>query len=413
MAAKIDPLDTPQQRAFERAALKLMQMPAARAARQEVAAYWIDRVKPNAAARAKFDFEFEQIAFSVAMESLNQDSLHPQIHAFGRFEHMADGLRIPGSKVGNPNPDYIYRFIAIDGASRYVIHGETLGPPPAAAEFSVLSPAQAYLANRSARHITFDADGRFAMTVDADPPGDRPNHMQTGEAASQILIRDILSDIAGQRPYALSIERLGPSPRAPFGEAEALGMYGKRLRKFVDDLLFIGERMIFNKPANTFEAPAVHKGGIYSVAQGYSAGHYRLEDEEALVVTLTLGGAAYAVAPVNNIWGGLGDYLHHRSTIGTGRAAANPDGSYTFVVSLRDPGVANWVDPDGLNEGVMFLRWAGLDPDYQGPPPHLQTNVTPLKELEKVLPPGVPHMNAEGRKTQMAQHAADYASWLG
>jgi hypothetical protein len=283
MAPKLDPLATAQQDAFELAAVRLMKEPAAKAAQDDVAAMWIDKVKPSTAQRAQFDVEFEQIAFSVMMESLNQDPLYPQIHAFGRFAHMNGGVRIPGTKVGNPNPDYVYRFIAIDDKSRYVIHGETVGQPPVAAEFSVLTQAQAYLANRSARHITFDANGRFTMTVDPDPEGSRLNHMQTGEGACQILIRDIMSDVAKERPYKLSVERLGDKPSRPaFGEKEALEMYGARLKKFVGDLLFIGEKMIFNKPANTFAAPAVNKGGIYSVAQAYAAGHYKLQDGEAL-----------------------------------------------------------------------------------------------------------------------------------
>ena len=413
MAAKIDPLDTPQQRAFELAALGLMRQPAVQAAMDEVAAYWIAQVKPSAAARARFDAEFEQVAFSIAMEALNQDPLYPAIHAFGRFAHTLEGARIPGSKVGNPNPDYIYRFITIDSTSRYLIHGETVGPPPVAAEFSVLTKAQAYLANRSARHIAFDANGRFTLTLDSAPAGERVNHMQTGEGACQVLIRDILSDVAIERPYKLSVERLGPPSRAAFGEADAMACYGAHLKKFVDDLLFIGSRMIFNKPANTFEQPAVHKGGIYSVAQAYAAGHYSLQDKQALVVTLTLGGAAYAVVPVNNVWGGIGDYLNHRSTLGTGRAAPNPDGSYTFVVSLEDPGVANWVDPEGLPDGVMFLRWAGLDPDYTGPSPQAHTKLVSLSDLERALPPGTPRMDAGARRQQMARHKADYSSWLG
>jgi hypothetical protein len=156
----------------------------------------------------------------------------------------------------------------------------------------------------------------------------------------------------------------------------------------------------------------VNKGGIYSVAQAYSAGHYCLQDNEAMVITLTLGGAAYAVAPVNNIWGGLGDYLRHRSTIGTGRAAANPDGSYTFVLSLRDPGVANWVDPDGMTEGVMFFRWAGLSPDYAGAPPQLHTKIVPFADLQSALPKDVPRLDAAGRAQQMEDHLEAYTCWM-
>jgi hypothetical protein len=416
MAEARDPLDTPQQRDIELSAVRLLQKPEAIAAGKEVAAYWIDRVKPSAAQRALFDFEYEQVKLCAAMDALNQDAIHPRIHAFGRFAHMLDGVHIPGTKSGNPNPDYIYRFITIDDTSRYIIRGETVGRAPAVAEFAVLTKEQSYLANLSARHVAFDADGRFTLTVDPDAPemkneSARVNHLQTKAGASQVLIRDMLTDITVERPYRLSVERLGPAPRAPLTDADALACFGARLRKFVDDMLFIAERMIYSKPVNTFPAPTVHQGGIYAVSQAYAAGHYKIKADEALVFTLTLGGAAYAVVPVNNVWGGLGDYMNHRATLGTVRAAPNPDGSYTFVIAVRDPGVANWVDPGGMEEGVIFVRWAGLDPQYQGPPPTLQTQLVPLAEIARVLPPGVPRADAAERKRQMAAHAAAYAHW--
>ena len=418
MPAKVDTLETPQQAALERAALRLLQQPAAIRAAEEVAAYWLERVKPGTAQRAVFAFEFEQVKFCAALDALNQDPLHPQIHAFGRFARTVNGLAIPGTKCANPNPDYVYRFITIDDASSYVIRGETLAPAPVVAEFAVLTKEQVYLANLASRHIAFEADGRFTLTVGPETPESKPaaarvNHLQTKAGASQILIRDMLSDVVVQRPYKLSVERLGPPARPPLTEADALACYHARLKKLVDDMLFIAERMIFSKPANTFAAPQVHQGGIYAVSQAYSAGHYRLQEDEALVFTMTLGDAAYAVVPVNNLWGGLGEYLRHRATLGTGRAAANPDGSYTFVISFRDPGVANWVDPIGMPEGVVFVRWAGLGRDAGAPPPQLQTHLVPLKELASVLPAGTPRIDAPGRRQQMARHAADYSAWLG
>lgn len=412
----IDPLDTPQQREIELAAVRLLQKPEAIAAAKEVAVHWIERVKPNAAQRALFDFEYEQVKLCAAMDALNQDAIHPRMHSFFRFAHTVDGVPVPGTKQGNPNPDYAYRFVTIDDSSRYVIHGETVGQAPGVAEFAVLTAAQAYLANLSARHIAFDAGGRFTLTIDPDAPATKPkkarvNHMQTKTGASQILIRDMLTDITVQRPYKLSVERLGPATRAPLTEADALSIFPARLRKMVDDMLFIAEKMIYSKPANTFPTPMVHQGGIYAVSQAYAAGHYKIKSDEALVFTLTLGGAAYAVVPVNNVWGGLGDYLNHRGTLGTALSAPNPDGSYTFVLSIRDPGVANWVDPAGIEEGITFVRWAGLDPNYKGPAPTLQTQLVPIAELEQALRPGVLRADAAERKRQMAAHAAAYAPW--
>src|SRR5690348_15801451 len=114
MAPKRDPMSTAQQEAYELTAVHLLKDPAAKAAQDEVAAMWIDKVTSNAAQRTTFEAEFVQSASSELMESLNQDPLYPHIHACGLFTPTREGLRIPGTKVGNPNPDYVNRFIAID-----------------------------------------------------------------------------------------------------------------------------------------------------------------------------------------------------------------------------------------------------------------------------------------------------------
>ena len=36
----------------------------------------------------------------------------------------------------------------------------------------------------------------------------------------------------------------------------------------------------------------------------------------------------------------------------------NEDGTYTYVISATDPGVHNWIDSDGLREGILTLRMA-------------------------------------------------------
>ena len=58
----------------------------------------------------------------------------------------------------------------------------------------------------------------------------------------------------------------------------------------------------------------------------------------------------------------LGHHAGHSSTApaaSTRRSrCANEDGSYTYVISPVDPGVANWIDSDGLREGILTLRMA-------------------------------------------------------
>jgi hypothetical protein len=81
----------------------------------------------------------------------------------------------------------------------------------------------------------------------------------------------------------------------------------------------------------------------------------------------------------------------------------------TFVLSVKDPGVHNWLDPSDLHDGVLTLRWA----EFEGGEPADSLSVTsrlvPLAELEKHLPAGTRFVSPGERKTQLAERAASYA----
>jgi hypothetical protein len=408
------PLATPEQERLELAAARLLQNAAVQRAAAETAAYWIEQVQPSPQLRARFDAEFAQAAFCGVLNALNQDAGRPQLHAFGRFSHETAGVAIPGTKCGHPNPDYVYRFATIDGSGRYEVEGLTPAEAPTAFEFSILNAEQVYLGNLSKPDLTVGADGRFTIHVDPDPANGRANHLQTRPDACQILIRDMLADVAREQPYRLTIRRLDPPPAEPWSEDRIIAACGPAIRKFVDDLLWVNRNIVYKNPVNSWAPPAIHTGGVYSVAQAYAPGHFRLQEDDAFVFTLTLGTAAYAVVPVTNAWGGINDYLGHTGTWGTRRAAANPDGSYSFVLSLSDPGIANWVDPDGLHEGILFIRWVGFPRDAAGSPsPTLEVRQVRLADLDRALPAGVPRLDAAGRRAQLQRHRTDYLRAMG
>jgi hypothetical protein len=170
---------------------------------------------------------------------------------------------------------------------------------------------------------------------------------------------------------------------------------------------------MLQRPANQWDKPAIHSGAAFISTQAYSGCRYRLNNDEALVFNLTLGNAGYAVVPVNNLWGGINDYLNHIGTLGTGRAKPNPDGSYTFVLSLTDPGIHNWVDPDGQREGLSIVRWIGFDRSKPHVDPTLDVKLVKLSELHGILPAGTPRIDAAGRRAQIAKHRADYLAAMG
>lgn len=410
-----DPLALPVQQALGRRAARLLARLDLQPTLDALRAHWRDSVQPNAEQLALFEFEFEQTAFCGAMNALNDNGGRPALHAFGRFAHELDGMRIPGTKHGHPNPDYIYWFAPVDDRSHYVITGSTGGLPPIAAEFSLLDAKQVYQGNLSVHQIVTDPAGNFTITLDPDPAGERPNHLQSKPGAWQLLVRNVLSDLRAERPMTIRIERLGATPPTTEEDDDAVAArVGRHIRKLIDDLLWVNANLVYARPVNRFDEPTIHDGGVYSVSQAYAPGHYRLADDEALLFRLTLGNADYAVVPVTNVWGGLGHYLDHVGSLGTGRAEPDADGGFTIVVSMVDPGIANWVDPAGQHEGVIFVRWVGFRPENRDrPKPTLECRLLKLAELSALLPAGTRRVTPDERAAQRARHREDYLAVTG
>ena len=53
-------------------------------------------------------------------------------------------------------------------------------------------------------------------------------------------------------------------------------------------------------------------------------------------------------------------------SLNNSQAKVNQDGTYTFILSVNDPGIFNWLDPSGLSEGILTLRWSGFPNEIVG-----------------------------------------------
>jgi hypothetical protein len=72
------------------------------------------------------------------------------------------------------------------------------------------------------------------------------------------------------------------------------------------------------------------------------------------------------------------------------------DGSLLVVVSHDDPGVHNWLDPSGHDEGYVTFRWIGAD-DYPRP----SVEQFPASQLEAKLPPATCRTTPDERADQL------------
>ncbi len=79
-----------------------------------------------------------------------------------------------------------------------------------------------------------------------------------------------------------------------------------------------------------------------------------------MVVTVPVAECAYQAIQIGSRWYVSTDYEHHQTSLTRAQSQADPDGMLRYVISERDPGVANWLETCGHPQGVMMLRWQRL-----------------------------------------------------
>ncbi|MDG4666324.1 hypothetical protein [Mycobacterium sp. 236(2023)] len=402
-----DPVATPSQHEQELAALELTNHPTVKAAYRSVAENWLGRAKPSEAMRAVFDAAFAEVMFSAAVWSSNQDKLRPKVSCITRLGHPVEGHSIPGSRWGIDNPDSVYRVIPISGDERYEIRGRVGANRMTENYFTLWDANMGTVAVLNGRTMDVESDGSFTITVDSDPANGRPNHVQSTPEAHEFYIRDVLLNWDRDDPNHLAIQRLGGEATTPARtldeQADATADMMAYFANFTGKL----SHGIYKMPPNHFNlAWSADKVGAMR-NQVYVMGRFDLNPGEAFVVEVGDGGAEYFTVPLSNIWGTTLDLVDRTGSLNKAQSRRNEDGTYTYVISPTDPGVANWIDSGGLPEGILTLRMAEFGPE--GPKEDLgaRGRVIKLDDLDKEVP-SLPRVSAQERATELAERRAAY-----
>ena len=402
-----DPISTASQREQELAAVDLIEHPTVKAAYNAVAETWLGRAKASEPMRARFDDAFAEVMFSAAVWSSNQDKLRPKVCCITRLAHPVDGRRIPGSRWGIDNPDSVYRVIPISGDERYEIYGRVGQHRMTENYFTLWDANMGTVDVLNGRTMAVDSDGSFTITVDADPANGRPNHVRSTAQAHEFYIRDVLLDWARDDPNHLEVQRLGGPAVAPARtldeQAEATASMMAYFANFTGKL----SHGVYKMPPNHFDlAWSADKVGAMR-NQVYVMGRFDLAPDEAFVVDLNDGGAEYFTVPLSNIWGTTLDIIDRTGSLNKAQSVANEDGSYTYVIAPEDPGVANWIDSDGLREGILTLRMAEFG--GSGPSEDLGARGRVVKlDLLDAEVPCLPRVTEQARASQLADRRAAY-----
>jgi hypothetical protein len=144
-------------------------------------------------------------------------------------------------------------------------------------------------------------------------------------------------------------------------------------------------------------------GGL--VSQLTSFGNFKISDDEAAVITISSGGAAYFSLVLHDFTARALDARRSIVSLNAKQVAYNDDGTVSYVVAKQDPGACNWIDTQGWNEVYPVLRWQAFPSDdpLQNSP-SVTTTIAKLSELRKIMPKETRWLSAKEREEQVARH---------
>jgi hypothetical protein len=301
----------------------------------------------------------------------------------------------PYSKLGLDNPDTLYFHAYLRDDAEYVVSGRR--GTTADLSFQVLSgdysPVQVpdSLTAFDDREIEIASDGTFELRFGPAKENPGPGYVTLGPGSAMLIVREVYSDWASEQRGIITIRRAdragaAPPPLDSATLAKRYGVAGKILLARLQTFLAFPQWFYLKLDVNTLTEPRPTPGGL--ATQFSSVGHFDLDDDQAMIVTVPAADksvAPYQGIQLGSMWYISLDYINHQTSLTADQARTDPDGQFRFVISERDPGVANWLERTGHRRGYTQIRWQRLSREL-GPADGPQVQVLPVKDLPRLLP---------------------------
>jgi hypothetical protein len=271
-------------------------------------------------------------------------------------------------KMGNDNPDFYYRSAVIDGNRKYRIAG-TLGTTP----FIIFSTQDGDYTDSGgtamplAGQLTTDdmligKNGEVEIILSNEKEGD--NWLRTTAETRMIMVRELSGDRERETASDLRVEPMemdsgtsGHSIFSPSHLEDGLAKAGQLVAGA--SLMFARWSRDFAKTTNELprfnQAKSDAAGGDPHMAYYHS--YWNLDEGRALVVEAMPPECATWNFVLANHWLESLDYRYGQIHVNKHTARYRPDGSVRIIICRENPGLPNWLDPQGHNFGSMCFRW--------------------------------------------------------
>ena len=295
-----------------------------------------------------------------------------------------------------PVPDFVYTYAPIRGEGRYRISGHR-----GTSLFAVVTVSEAYftrtdkpkpgLANYDVDELSISADGRFEVLLSGEKPKDwRGDWWYMDPKATNLGVRHAMYDWENEIDPRMSIERLDVPAMRPKPTAAEIA---ERMQEIAQWMEYSIQHWLIQLAAarrksivNRFEVTDYSGFTGSSWPQVYLETLFEIAEDEALVIETEIPEQVryWSFMLADELFATI-DWTNHQSSLNALQARLDADGRFRGVLSLRDPGVPNWLDTGGYLRGVIQNRWNQAS---SAPCPTLKR--IKLAELREHLPKDTP-----------------------
>ena len=292
--------------------------------------------------------------------------------SFEKFVEFADPLDPVMFKMsdersgyGGDNPDNIYTASPVQAGQVYEISGNRGSVWQFNFNLFKFGTDSQYelLGHLVDNDLVFDSNGNFVLVLGGEP---QPNNwLPLPEGANQIMLRQTFRDRSNETEVSLRIKlrsaTASPAPLELRQMTQKLAGAEEFFRK--TGTMMHGWSQDFAKLENTLpltDPQFIAEGGGDPSAFFYMSS-WKLAPRQALLVHIPdfPDGKLWNLA-LFNFWFESMDYINFRIHTNNAICAKNADGSVTLVIANEDPGVANWLNATGHEQGNMIMRaWTG------------------------------------------------------
>ncbi len=325
-------------------------------------------------------------------------------------------LRFPNAvaRLGWDNPDNPYLAFPVRGDHVYRLRGNVNSFD--LVTINVYSGLLGHTPITDIRNVSgiasedmiVDENGDFVLTLSAEPADG--NWLALEPDAYFVIVRRLVSDWEQTDEglwEVLNLTTLGQgAPRAESATiARQLDDAAAQVRS-LRELLTVAHRITFQlaiRP-NQISEPAETDPNIPMADpfQAASRGWFSLAEDEALLIEAPVAECLYTNIQLANVWMESLDYASRQTSLNHATAHVDADDRVRYVISLRDPGVQNWLDTAGHTEGSLVARWTYCD-DY---PTGISAELIDLADLDDHLPADTPRVSSEARARTIAARQA-------